>query len=42
MRAKDMDLQTSLRDLDIQHLIDKERAGRAEWPWWKKAYKFFC
>ncbi|OJJ81170.1 amino acid permease GAP1 [Aspergillus glaucus CBS 516.65] len=42
MRAKDMDLQTGRRDLDIQHLIDEERAEQAAWPWWKKAYKFFC
>ncbi|EYE93248.1 amino acid permease GAP1 [Aspergillus ruber CBS 135680] len=42
MRAKDMDLQTGRRDLDIQHLINEERAEQAAWPWWKKTYKFFC
>lgn len=42
MRAKDMDLQTGRRDLDIQHLINEERAEQAAWPWWKKTYRFFC
>lgn len=42
VRAKDMDLVTGRRELDIQHLIDQERAERASWPKWKKLYKFFC
>lgn len=41
-RAKDMDLVTGRRDLDIQHLIAEERAEQASWPVWKKVYKFFC
>lgn len=42
VRAKDMDLVTGRRELDIQHLIDEERAERQTWPTWKKVYKFFC
>lgn len=42
LRAKDMDLQTGRRELDIQYLIEQERAEQAEWPMWKKAYKIFC
>lgn len=42
LRAKNMDLQTGRRDLDIQHLIEQERAEQAKWPRWKKACKFFC
>lgn len=42
VRAKEMDLKTGRRDLDIAHLIAEERAERAEWPAWKKAYRFFC
>lgn len=42
IRAKDMDLQTGRRDLDVQHLIAEERAERATWPWWKKVYHIFC
>ena len=41
MRAKDMDLHTGRRDLDVQHLIEEERAERETWPVWKKIYKFF-
>lgn len=42
VRAKDMDLATGRRDLDIQHLIAEERAEQAAWPMWKKIYKLFC
>ncbi|KAA8642112.1 amino acid permease GAP1 [Aspergillus tanneri] len=42
IRAKDMDLQTGRRDLDIQYLIEQERAEQAAWPAWKKLYKMFC
>ena len=42
IRAKDMDLQTGRRELDIQALIEQEKAEQAEWPMWKKAWKFFC
>ena len=42
MRSRDMDLQTGRRDLDVAELIAEERAERATWPRWKKAYKFFC
>ncbi|PYH93481.1 amino acid permease [Aspergillus ellipticus CBS 707.79] len=42
VRAKDMDLQTGRRDLDIQYLVEQERAEQAQWPAWKKAWKFFC
>jgi amino acid transporter len=42
MRSRDMDLHSGRRDLDISYLIAEERAERARWPAWKKAYKFFC
>ncbi|KLJ06836.1 AAT family amino acid transporter [Blastomyces silverae] len=42
IHAKDMDLDTGRRDLDITHLIAEERAERAQWPMWKKVYKTFC
>lgn len=42
MRAKDMDLQTGRRDLNLQELLVEERAEQASWPKWKKAYKLFC
>ncbi|KAK2750129.1 glyceraldehyde-3-phosphate dehydrogenase 1 [Myotisia sp. PD_48] len=42
VRASKMDLKTGRRDLDVQHLIAEERAERAQWPVWKKVYRFFC
>lgn len=42
MSASAMDLNTGRRDLDVQDLIDEERAEQAKWPWWKKVYHIFC
>ncbi|KAJ9216472.1 hypothetical protein DTO166G4_2060 [Paecilomyces variotii] len=42
IRAKDMDLSTGRRELDIQALLMEERAEQANWPAWKKVYKLFC
>lgn len=42
MRSHEMDLTTGRRELDIQHLLDQERAEQAQWPMWKKVYKIFC
>lgn len=42
VRAKDIDLVTGRRDLDVAQLIAEERAEQAAWPLWKKFYKFFC
>lgn len=41
-RSRDIDLVTGRRDLDIQHLIEQEKAEQALWPRWKKIYKVFC
>jgi len=42
MRCKDMDLQTGTRELNLPELIAEERAERAAWPKWKRAYKVVC
>lgn len=42
LRARDMDLQTGVRELNLAELVAEERAERASWPKWKKAYKFLC
>lgn len=42
IRSHNMDLHTGIRDLNIAELIAEERAERAAWPAWKKAYKFLC
>ncbi|OAX78676.1 hypothetical protein ACJ72_07013 [Emergomyces africanus] len=42
VRAKDMDLDTGRRDLNVTHLIAEERAESAQRPMWKRVYKTFC
>ncbi|KAJ6120383.1 hypothetical protein N7523_004663 [Penicillium sp. IBT 18751x] len=42
VRSCDMDLQTGRRDLDLQDLVEQEKAEQEAWPKWKKVYKFFC
>ncbi|KAL8634186.1 hypothetical protein Q9189_000105 [Teloschistes chrysophthalmus] len=42
MRAKDMDLRTGVRDLNLAELVADEERERASWPKWKRAYKFLC
>ncbi|KAH8676750.1 general amino-acid permease-like protein GAP1 [Tricladium varicosporioides] len=42
MRCKDMDLHSGIRELNLPALIAEERAERAAWPRWKRAYKLFC
>ena len=38
VRAKDMDLVTGKRELDISQILAEERAERATWPRWKKMF----
>lgn len=42
VRSHNMDLHTGIRELNISELIEEERAERAMWPKWKRAYKFCC
>lgn len=42
VRAKDMDLVTGRRELNLAALLSEERAERQAWPRWKKIYKFIC
>lgn len=42
IRSHNMDLHTGIRELNVAELIAEEKAERATWPKWKKAYKFFC
>ncbi|KAI9670366.1 MAG: glyceraldehyde-3-phosphate dehydrogenase 1 [Caeruleum heppii] len=42
MRAKDMDLHTGIRELNLAELIAEERAEKAAWPVWKRWYKVVC
>jgi amino acid transporter len=40
IRAKDMDVVTGRRELDLTEILEQERLERAEWPTWKKLYVF--
>ncbi|KZF24612.1 amino acid permease [Xylona heveae TC161] len=42
MRARDIDLHTGIREMNLAELLAEERAERATWPKWKKAYKYMC
>lgn len=42
IRPSEADLATGRRDLDVQHLVEQERAEQKQWPAWKKVYNFFC
>lgn len=39
---EDMDLRTGMRELSIAELVADERNDAADWPRWKRVYKFFC
>jgi amino acid transporter len=41
-RVKDIDVVSGRRDLNLDEILAEERAERATWPWWKKAWKLFC
>lgn len=42
IRSAKMDVHTGMRELNITELLAEERAERAAWPAWKRAYKFLC
>jgi len=42
IRSRDMDLHSGARELNLQELLAEEAAERAQWPRWKKTYKYFC
>ncbi|KAF2169034.1 hypothetical protein M409DRAFT_65346 [Zasmidium cellare ATCC 36951] len=41
-RSYNMDIATGIRDLNVAELIEEEKAERANWPKWKRVYKYFC
>lgn len=41
-RASEIDLTSGRRELDLKDILAEERAIKATWPWWKKAYRFVC
>jgi amino acid transporter len=41
-RARDMDLQTGRRELNLDKLLKAEREEKEEWPRWKRWYDLVC
>jgi len=41
-RAKDIDITSGRREMNLAEILAEERAVQATWPWWKKLYKLFC
>lgn len=42
IRASEIDLVTGQRELNLEAILAEERAEQAQWPIWKKVYKWFC
>lgn len=42
LKARDMDLFTGKREMNVRVLVAEEKADRLNWPAWKKWYRFFC
>ncbi|KIW13534.1 hypothetical protein PV08_08722 [Exophiala spinifera] len=41
-RIQDIDITSGRRELDLTEILAEERAERATWPWWKRAWKVAC
>lgn len=40
VKIRDMDVDAGRRELDLGPILAEERAEKATWPWWKKAWDF--
>uniref|UniRef100_A0A0D6R0W7 Amino acid permease/ SLC12A domain-containing protein n=1 Tax=Araucaria cunninghamii TaxID=56994 RepID=A0A0D6R0W7_ARACU len=41
-KTHEIDITSGRREEDLTAILAEERAAKAQWPWWKKAYKFLC
>ncbi|KAK4220237.1 general amino-acid permease GAP1 [Rhypophila decipiens] len=42
VKIEDMDIDTGRRDFNLPILLAQEYDEKANWPLWKRGYKFFC
>ena len=42
MRTHEMDVTTGMRELNVKELVIEERREQADWPRWKRWYRFLC
>ncbi|KAF2842431.1 AAT family amino acid transporter [Patellaria atrata CBS 101060] len=41
-RLHEIDITSGRRELNLQEILEEERAEQARWPRWKRVYKTFC
>lgn len=41
-RARDIDVTSGKREMNLPEILAQERAEQAQWPRWKKIYKIMC
>ena len=41
-RARDIDVTSGRREMNLAEILAEERAEQAQWPKWKKVWKTFC
>ena len=41
-RTRNIDINSGRRTENLAEILAEERAIKATWPWWKKAWKFVC
>jgi yeast amino acid transporter len=41
-KISEIDVTSGRREMDLTEILAEERAEKAKWPWWKKAWKFAC
>ncbi|EXJ88072.1 AAT family amino acid transporter [Capronia coronata CBS 617.96] len=41
-RARDIDITSGRREMNLKEILEEERRIQATWPWWKKAWHIFC
>jgi yeast amino acid transporter len=41
-KIQEIDITSGRREMDLTEILAEERAEKATWPWWKRAWKFAC
>ena len=42
VRSRDIDVTSGRRELDLTRIVSEERADKAQWSWWYRAWKVLC
>lgn len=41
-RAREIDVTSGRRELNLKEILEEERRIQATWPWWKKVWNTIC